>query len=164
METKIIVIGLNYNFNKNLAKAIADNLNWYFLDIVDAVNYNLQDRYKMAEKCGIEYMQKQENSVIRSLVDYEKTVINFSFNYFYRADMYKLFLNNSHIVYVRFSEQTLQTISDKREEDDKYTIDLISFCDRDKILKKICNLTISGTNKNTLNLAKQIILKFGENK
>ena len=41
MKNKIIIVGLNSEFNRILAKGLADETQGYYLDIEDYINYSL---------------------------------------------------------------------------------------------------------------------------
>ena len=65
MKNKIIIVGLNYSYDKCLASNLADESGAFFLDVEDYISYSLFDRTAMKEKCGTEYLYKQEQSAIK---------------------------------------------------------------------------------------------------
>ena len=152
MKNKIIIVGLDYNFCKSVANLLADESDAFFLDVEDYLSYSLFDRNAMKEKCGIEYLIKQEQKAIRDCLEFENAVINFPYEYFCTNEVYTAFQPSSIIVYLKISKQTLT----KREENDA-PANLICYTERDKTLLQISDFIVTVGNKKQSTIIKQII-------
>ena len=152
MKNKIIIVGLDYNFCKSIANLLADESDAFFLDVEDYISYALFDRVAMKEKCGIEYLAKQEQKAIKDCLDFENAVINFPYEYFCSSEIYSAFKLTSIIVYLKFSKQTLE----KREQTET-PANIICYTERDKLLSEISDFVVNVGNKKKETLIKQII-------
>ncbi|MBQ3494074.1 MAG: hypothetical protein IJA69_01520 [Clostridia bacterium] len=160
MKNKIIIVGLNSEFNRILAKGLADETQGYYLDIEDYINYSLFDKAQMQQKCGLEYMKKQEKNAIASCVDYENSVLYFPFEYFIFENNYKAFQSSSIMFYIKFSEQTLINKNKTFKDNDKIDLPLICFKENDEQLTQICDYTINVGKKSEKTIIKEIINKI----
>lgn len=157
MKSNIVIVGLNYEYNLDLSKSLSELTDLYFLDVREYINYTLFSRNDMLEKCGVEYLEKQEKSAIISCSNFENSIICIPSEYFVKDHMYENFKANSHIIYVYFSINKLEKISQKFDEYSFLPINLIAFKDRDLELKNVSNLKICVGNKNLKTVANEII-------
>lgn len=159
MNKNIIIIGIDYKYNLNIAQLLSESIDMYFLDVEELVNYNLFSKSEMLEKCGIEYLTKQETSVIKSCADYENTIMCMPYSYFFRNKMYTNFLDNSYIIYLYFSKKTLLK---KKDLSKTFNTDMIVFEERDNNLNNICNKKINVSNKKNETIVNEILSLRGE--
>lgn len=152
MKNKIIIIGLNYEFCKSVANQLADEGGAFFLDVEDYLSYSLFDRNAMKEKCGIDYLIKQEQKAIKDCYEFENAVINFPYEYFCTEEIYSLFKQNSTVVYVKFSKQTLEKYNQSESPSN-----LICYNERNKLLSQISDIVITVGNKKQTTIIKEII-------
>ena len=160
MESNIIVIGLDYKYNLMIGKCLADAMSLYFLDADEYVNYALFSRKDMQEKCGIAYLEKQENSAINSCLEFENTVITLPYLYLSRNKSNKKFKNNATIVYLYFSKENLTKKINSNSFSETLSIDVIAFDDRDKELTDMCDIKIYVRNKKKNTVLKEILDKL----
>ena len=131
----------------------------YFLDVEELVNYNLFSKTEMLEKCGIEYLTKQETAVVKSCAEYENTIMCMPYSYFFRDDMYVNFTNNSYIIYLYFSKENL---SKKQNLSKVFDVDMIVFDKRNDDFNRICNKKINVSNKKNETIINEILNLRGE--
>ena len=81
-KKNIILVGLSNEFVKFGANLLAEKLGYYNLDVDSMLEYTLMDRIKMKQVCGVKYLDEQEKKVIKSLNDYEKTVMSIKLDTF----------------------------------------------------------------------------------
>lgn len=157
MRNVIILLGLNYEYNVEIGQLVAQKSDLYFLDAKEYINYNLFSRKDMLEKCGIDYLQNQENSVIKSCADFENTIIAMPYMYFFRNKMYNNFLDKSYIVYLNFSYNKLKSLSNNVSDDSMLDLNLLAFDDRNDDMKKICDVKINVSNKKKETIVNEIL-------
>ena len=75
MIKNVVIIGLNYEYNIEIAQSVADSLEAYFLNGDEYVNYQLQNKKNMKELCGVEYLKAQENKAIKGCAEFENSII-----------------------------------------------------------------------------------------
>ena len=152
MKNKIIIIGLDYEFAKSVANLLADESDAFFLDVDDYISYSLFDRNAMKEKCGIEYLIKQEQKAIKDCLDFENAVINFSYEYFCTNEIYSLFKPSSIVIYLKQSKQTLAP-----KLSNETPTNIICYNERNKMLTQISDFVVNVGNKKQTTIIKEII-------
>ena len=90
----IVILGLDYEYNLKIGKILSDSLGMFFLDFKDYVEYSLFSTKDMLEKCGVEYLEKQQKKCLMSASEFENTVLCIPYNYFFEQDNNKLFESN----------------------------------------------------------------------
>ena len=159
MKKNIVILGINYEFNLKVAQELSECIDMYFLDVEEFINYSLFSKVEMLQKCGVEYMTKQENSAVKSCAEFEKTIICIPHLYFFRDNMYKNFIQDSYIIYLYFSKDEL----DKMQNVSKtFEVDMIAFEDRNIDFEKVCNKKIDTLEKDCDAIVKEIINLRGE--
>ena len=158
MNKNIVILGFDYRYNISIAELLNQSLDMYFLDVNQYVNYALFSKSEMLEKCGIEYLNTQENKAIKSCAEFENTIMCIPNIYFFRSDNYKLFKENSFIVYLYQSKEKL--LRKVKKED--FSADLLIFEDKDNELNNICNKKIIITNKKKESVVNEILKSRGE--
>lgn len=161
MKTNIVILGLDYEYNLDIAQLLADKTSLYFLDVKQYLNYSLFSRQEMEAKCGIDYLIKQENSVVKSCADFENTIICMPYMYFFRDNIYQRFFDNCEIIYLYFSKQKLQKIAYNNSSDNTLAIDILAFEDRNADINKISNIKVCVSNKNKQTVVKEILNNLG---
>ncbi len=151
----IVILGLDYEYNIKVGKTLSDNLGMFFLDFKEYVEYNLFSTKDMLEKCGKEYLLKQEKKCVESASEFENTVICMPYSYFFEQNAYKLF-KSAYKVYVYFSKNKLS----KLYSGDTRAVDLIVFSDRDKDLTNVSDLKLCVGNKKITTLCQDISKKI----
>lgn len=155
----IVILGIDYEYNTHIAELLTRSLDMYFLDVNNYINYSLFSRMDMLNKCGIEYVNRQENLVVKSCADFENTVMCIPYSNFFRDDIYKDFLDKSYIVYLYFSKEKL---NEKDGISDTFEIDLIAFNERNQKMSDLCNKKISVSNKKDDTIIKELLNLRGE--
>ena len=156
MKENIVIVGMNYEYNIEIAQMISSLTDLYFLDVKQFVDYQLFDKKNMEQICGIEYMQKQENKAIQSCVEYENTVMTIPIEYFLRKNQYENF-SKFCVVYISFSKDKISKLYKTNKDMSMLFSTLITFEEKDEQLQKIANLTINVKNKGKNNIMKEIL-------
>lgn len=126
---KKVIVALADAFANKVAKMVANDLGFYFINLDDYIEYNLFDSEKILAKCGIEYLKKQEAKYIQDALMLE--------NMMYYSS-YELLVNNLSIfedcelIYLALSKAQLLKLKEKNFE-----INELAFEDRDAYLKSI---------------------------
>jgi shikimate kinase len=142
------------NFKK-ICESFAKEIDFYYLNTEELIDYSLFDKKKMADICGVGYMERQEVNIIKSVNDYENTVISMTYETFSKniSNINK----KNKVIYLNVTKKQLeeefnklkeQTESQKTVSAKKSSIlsnlgiSLIVFEERDKFLKKNCNIEV----------------------
>ena len=154
-KSSIVITGLDYQFNKNVASVLCDKLAMFLLDVSDLMEFELAEKDEIILKCGIDYYKAQEKKIFSSLVNYENTVMVIQYDLFAFEDNYES-LKSSYSFYLRFDKNTL--IKSKNIN----IVNQIAFEERDKILKSGCNFVVNIDTDNVEDAANKILQQLSE--
>lgn len=146
MIDNVVIIGLNYEYNIEIAQSIADSFGLYFLNCDEYINYQLQNRKDMEELCGVEYLRTQENKAVKSCSEFENSIITIPSHYFLRDNQYTNF-SHSLIIYIKFSKEKLIKQSKLGFVDEFIVPNLLTFEQNNFELERISKFIISVRNK-----------------
>ncbi len=166
-SNNIILVSLVDSQLEEIGKSLAQKLDFFYLNMEALIDYELCDKEKMLDVCGIDYMSKKEAKVVRDVNYYEKTVITMTYNTF--SNNITSILSKNKIIYLKVTKAQLRKEIEKIEDtkiinvkeeqteklndnngniEDKMILltklniaDLV-FNERDKFLNINCNLTV----------------------
>ena len=159
MKKNIVILGMNYKYNLNIGELLSQSTDMYFLDVEEFINYRLISKIEMLEKCGIDYLTKQENTAVKSCAEFEKTIICMPYTYFFRDKMYQNFLQNSYLIYLYFSKDAMEKSQDASKT---FDVDMLVFEERNADFLKVCNKKIDVDSKDIDTVVNEIINLRGE--
>lgn len=140
-------------FNKEIAYLLSEKLDMYFLDLPALIDYELIDKEEIVNKCGLEYFNKLETNVVENASTFENTVIYISHDLFFSKGRH--YFDKNLKIYLAFDKNYF-------EKNNTNIVDNLAFADRDKFLKKICNVKVELKNKNKQVAVSQILKKLKE--
>ena len=155
MINNVVIIGLNYEYNIEIAQSVAGSLEAYFLDGDEYVNYQLQNKKNMEELCGVEYLKLQENKAIKGCAEFENSIITIPSHYFLRDSQYTNF-SNSLVIYIRFSKDKLTKQSKTGFVDEFIVPNLLTYTQKDAELENLAKYTINVRNKKKSTIENEI--------
>ena len=158
MKNKILILALNHKFKKNIAQNLSKQLDMFYLDVFDLIKYELINIDEVIKKAGLEYYNKQETKIIKSLANFENIVVTMDNDSFFNKKNYEYLKNSSLFIYLKLSYSYFISLIKQEDVDSKYElmIDQKLFDERDKILQSICDITIN-INKRNKNIEEKII-------
>ena len=109
MKQNILFVSLNNDFSRQLGKEVANQLEMFFVDVDDMLQYSLVDE-NMLLKSGREYFDKQEKKVIRGITAFQNVLIVGNFETLSKFDYLAEICQNATLVYLKFSKQKLSKI------------------------------------------------------
>ncbi|MEG1499835.1 MAG: shikimate kinase [Clostridia bacterium] len=166
MKNNILVVCLLRQFNSEVCAKVADLLDMFYVDAEDLIEYDLINCDDIIKTCGNEYFEKQEKKVIKSLSEYENSVISISYELLVSKENYKYFDANSDIVYLQLLPSDLNEHMHKHNdvESSSLIIDLLDFSDRDKQLSSLCDNIVFAKKMNVKNYVKDFVKIFKKRK
>ena len=109
----ILIISLDEKFSKNVSSLLASELDMYFVDCKELIEYDLINPKDVLEKCGLEYLRKKERGVLSNACEYQNTVISINYSlYSLNYDLFKYSL----VVYLKIDEKSLSEVVNNIEE------------------------------------------------
>lgn len=162
IKNNIAILCLSNNYAKYLGKKFADNLDMFFANISDILEYNMIDE-NMLETAGKEYFDAQQERVIGSVCQYENTVICGNFEILINnVDRLK---NNSLLVYLKLDKKIIKKY-EKDDKNSKFFIKEITLEQEDKLCTDCADIVISiadNDNQNIEAIKNSIINYYKEN-
>lgn len=158
---------------KKIALILTKKLGYYYLNTEELIDYKLFDKDKMAEVCGLDYMDKEQKKVIKSINSYEKTIISMNYETF--SSNIQNIEQKSQVIYLEFSKKQLQEEYDrlKKVVDSQKTVSakksvalsnlsmgILVFEERDKFLKKNCKIAVKCDISNIDETVNSILTKI----
>lgn len=159
MKLNILVVGLNYDFSKSVAKELSNYFDMFFLDTDDLIEYSLMDVKKMQIVCGIEYFEKEKNKIIKSLNQYENTIINMHHKMFLEGDTSTVVGTNALIIYIGMNKALLH---EENQKNGNLTVETIAYAELDNLLKLKSNISVNCDSLSVDSALKKILLKLKE--
>ena len=148
MKNNIAILCLSDKYSKYLGKTLADNLDMFFADINDILQYNMIDQ-NMLETAGKEYFDKQKEKVIASVCEFENSAICGSFDIM--INYVKELKNNCLLVYLSIKKEMLKEFENKDELSNDLIKNLV-FEQEDEICKQSADIVIEITEDKAVNL------------
>lgn len=130
------------DFNRNVASLLCEKLAMYLLDMSKLMEFELADKDEIIAKCGVEYFEKIENKLMKSVANYENTIVVINYDMLTYKNNYKNFHDYAHTFYLRFEKDKIKNNKNVN------IINKIAFEQRDNALKNICQhvLTLKTLN------------------
>ena len=142
INKNILIVGLSDDFTRLFSSLLADKLDFYYLDVENLLEYSIMDRLKMEEVCGVRYLDEQEKKVIKSINDYQNTIISMKLDLF--VGHLKNILSSNILVYLKFQKDQLENLNKllKSKSMNEVVLNDLVFDERDKFLKKNCEIVV----------------------
>lgn len=157
MKANITVIGLVGNFKKTVAKLLSDKLEMIFADVNDIMEFNLINT-KMIECAGQDYFDKNEAKTIKQLSEYENTVITLNFSSLNKGNNIKILKENSVIIYLKLNFDEFKVLNNLENYGALASINEKTFADRDKLLDKMCDISVEVEHIDATSVVNHILL------
>ncbi len=143
VKNSICIVGLPYLFTKYVAKQFADELEMFYADVNDLLQFDLLDRKEAEKKSGKAYILKLETSKVKTVSSYENTVYTLTYSAITQNNNYEHMKENSLVIYLKLGEKTYE----KALEGEKLTksqkeLALAVYKDRDYICSKISDIQV----------------------
>lgn len=148
LGTSILITCLDEEVGSKLSQQFADLLGLHFACCKEILEYDLFDSGAILQKCGAEYLEKREKSIMRDISSYEDSVI------FINYDLYQ----NNMLLFEDLHPSIYLSIP-KRKLSAREIVNSIGYDMHSDFLRGKCDLTIeiSGLNKNSFaKLVKEI--------
>ena len=167
-KTNLCIVGLSKQFTDNVCKLLSIKMDMFYASIEEIFAYELMDIEKIEEICGLDYLVKEEKSIIRRVCGYENTLINIDYSLLNNDEILDEVDKNCLIIYLSLTEDRFEKEQIKEHiSSNLMSINKEVFCDRDFLCKNISDITINCEDLNIDNLVNRIteqILQYYKNR
>lgn len=159
-EKNVLLVGLSSEFVRYFASQLAEKLEFYYLDIDNLLEYSLMDRIKMKQICGTKYLDEQEKKVLKSLNDYEKTIMSIKLESFIANK--KILANKNLTIYLSVEKNQINDLNKflLNEFKTENVLNDLLFDEYDNFLKKNCEIIIKCDINNIEESLNELILQI----
>ena len=162
-KTNVCVVGLSKQFTDNLCQELANKLDMFYANINKLFEYELTDLSKVEELCGIEFLVKEEVSIIKRTCTYDNTLICIEYPLLNNNDILKIVKDNCLLIYLGTTQENFNNELDRIEENNSIKIiEKDAFEDRDFLCRKMADLVVDCEDLQMDLLINRIIEKIVE--
>ena len=142
-KTNLCIVGLSKQFTDNICKQLSVKMDMFYANIEEIFAYDLMNIAEIEEICGIDYLQKEQKSIISRVCSYDNTLINIDYTLLNDSDILKMIKDNCLLIYIAldsnryFIEQNNELISSNQ-----ISINVDVFDDRDLLIRSISDLVV----------------------
>lgn len=156
MSGNIVLIGLDYNMTKTLAKMLSAELGMFYLDVNDLINYNFSNQKDAEKKLGLEYYNSQVEKICKSVCNYEGTIANMPAELFLRENIHSCIKQKCVIIFINVSKDVLTKANEQKSADKKNDINILTHGELTKILSKRSDVVVKFNGKDCASCIKDI--------
>lgn len=156
MKKNITIICLSNEYKKNIAKQLALELDMFYADINDIMEYNLINS-EMLEKAGQQYYDENEAKTIKTVSGYDDTILTLNLSTLNKSNYLDIIQQNSLIIYIRLDFETFMNLNKAENSKALVKINEIAFDDRDKLISSFADIIIENKDIDVTRTIKQII-------
>lgn len=162
-KTNVCVVGLSKQFTDNLCQELANKLDMFYANINKLFEYELTDLSKVEELCGIEFLIKEEVSIIKRTCTYDNTLICIEYPLLNNNEILKIVKDNCLLIYLGTTQENFNNELDRIEENNSIKIiEKDAFEDRDFLCRKMADLVVDCEDLQMDLLINRIIEKIVE--
>ena len=162
-KTNVCVVGLSKQFADNVCQELANKLDMFYANINKLFIYELTDLGKVEELCGVEFLVKEEISIIKRTCTYDNTLICIEYPLLNNSEILKIVKDNCLLIYLGTTQDRFDKELDRYEQ--SASIKLIekdAFEDRDYLCRKMADLVVDCEDLDMDLLINRIVEKLVE--
>ena len=162
-KSNVCVVGLSKQFTDIVCQKLAIKLDMFYANIEKLFEYELTDLNKVEEICGIDFLLKEQVSIIKRTCSYENTLMCIEYPLLNNEDILKLVKDNCLLIYLGMTKDRFKEELDKTKESNSVKIiETDAFNDRDIICRNMADVVIDCDLADMTILLNKIIDKIVE--
>lgn len=156
MKKNITIVCLSNEYKKIIAKQLALELDMFYADINDIMEYNLINT-EMLEKAGQQYYDENEAKTIKTVSGYDDTVLTLNLSTLNKSNYLDIIKENSLIIYIRLDYETFKNLNLAENSKALVKINEVAFEDRNKLISEFSDIVIENEQIEVASTIKQIM-------
>ena len=161
MKSSLALVGLNEGFVSQLALALSDELNMFYANVKEIIEYEVFDAQEIEKKCGLEYLNNLRQKSFKNIVDYENSVIDLPFSIYSYESNSTLISKNAIVVYVCIDKELFDK-SIQGQEKESIEVQKLAYENRHQFCIKHADIIVEmknlATKLNVNKIKKQLLL------
>lgn len=141
MKKNITIICLSSQFRKKVAKTLADELDMFYADVNEIMEYNLINS-EMLEKAGQEYFDENEQKTLKTISSYENTVLTLNYSTLNKNNNFALLKQNTLIIFMQLDYSCFSLLNNQENSSPLASINEIAYQDRTKNIADLSDIVV----------------------
>ena len=160
-KVNICVIGLSKQFTDDVCKQLSIKMDMFYANVQEILEFELMDIERVEQVCGVDYVQKEERSIIRRLCTYDNTLINLDYSCLNNESNLEVVRDNCLIIYIKLDEKRFIKEQDKENiTNNVKEINRDLFHDRDFLCSNFADISVDCYDYEDDELTNSIIQKI----
>ena len=162
-KSNVCVVGLSKQFTDMVCQQLAIKLDMFYANIEKLFEYELTDLNKVEEVCGIDFLIKEQVSIIKRTCSYDNTLMCIEYQVLNNEEVLKMIKDNCLLIYLGIPEDRFKQELNKYEESKSVKIiETDAFKDRDYLCRNMVDLVVDAEKQDNNVLITKIIDKIVE--
>lgn len=141
MKKNITIICLSSQFRKTVAKKLADELDMFYADVNEIMEYNLINS-EMLEKAGQEYFDENEQKTLKTISSYENTVLTLNYSTLNKNNNFALLKQNTLIIFMELDYSCFKVLNSQENSSPLASINEIAYQDRTTNIANLSDIVV----------------------
>lgn len=154
----ICIIGLSKQFTDYVGRQLSMRMDMFYANIQEILEFELMNINEVEEVCGLDYLQREESSIIGRVCSYDNTLVCMEYSYLNDDNILNIVKENCLIIYLHLDEKRyLKELANENmsESEKKLNVDIMQ--DRDFLCKGLSDITIECGNLQNNDLIDNVI-------
>lgn len=154
-KLNVCVVGLPKGLTDKVCIELSAMMGLYYANVEKILEFELFDQENIEKLCGKDYLQREEDLIIKRLCSYEETLINLNYFNLNNDQTLNNVKNHCLLIYLHMNEERfLKEIENTNENND---INKTLFEDRDKICSDMADIVIDVNGLDVIEIAKNAV-------
>lgn len=139
----ICIIGLSKQFTDYVGRQLSIRMDMFYANIQEILEFELMNIDEVQEVCGLDYLQREEFSIINRVCSYDNTLVFLEYSRLNDDSILDIVKENCLLIYLSLDEKRFLKEFDKdnlSEGAKKLDIDMMQ--DRDFLCRRISDITV----------------------
>lgn len=156
MKKNITIICLVNDYKKRVAKALADELEMFYADVNEIMEYNLIND-EMLEKAGQQYFDENESKTVKTIASYDNTILTLNFSTLNKGNNLDILKKDSLIIYLKLNFEKFCELNRYENKKSLIKINEIAFEDRNTYISSFADIIVNVVHTELSSVINEII-------
>ena len=156
MKKNITIICLVNDYKKRVAKALADELEMFYADVNEIMEYNLIND-EMLEKAGQQYFDENESKTVKTIASYDNTILTLNFSTLNKGNNLDILKKDSLIIYLKLNFLKFCELNRYENKKSLIKINEIEFEDRNTYISSFADIIVNVVHAELSSVVNEII-------
>lgn len=139
----ICIIGLSKQFTDYVGKQLSIRMDMFYANIQEILEFEIMDKEEMEQVCGLDYLNKEERSIINRICSYDNTLVNMEYSRLNDDEILNVVKENCLLIYLRLDEKRfLKEIKKDNMGESARLLDRDMMPDRDFLCGQLADITV----------------------